>query len=518
VVGITKTGTFWIYSNCSIFGLEQRLIMPKYKDKECCICGKTFNPISPNQKYCLECRDEGCKIRSRERDRNRYRKKYNYKKYVRYCIICGKRFTTYYSKKLYCGSSECEKERIRIKNAKSQKTRDKLVEKARSKEYYNRNKDICKLKKAMKYRELHQCTKDYVPGRVYKYTIEEVRSYVSEFGYTLLSTEYKNNNSKIRLLCPEGHEWETTFHNFKGNGDKKGNRCLYCYLENNYTSIPEQKLVDYFIDNYPNIKLIHNDRKQIAPFEIDLYFPNNKLGIEVCGLYWHSEISGGKSRKYHYDKMMKCYKNGIRLITVFEDEIRDKFMIVISRILHALNIADLKVCAEECEVKEIDNISANEFFVNNHIHGSSQFIKSWGLFYSGELLQVCSVDNVCGKCIYNIATIELKRFCSKFNVIVVGGFSKLFKYVINYCIYNGYKFIKLYCDMRYDNIFNTIYEKAGFSLESFVKYTPHYIKNGSRYYNFPSVRIDNKELAFGYEHGYDCIWDCGYRIYVYKVG
>ena len=491
--------------------------MPKYKNKECHICGKTFNPISPNQKYCLECRDEGCKIRSRERDRNRYRKKYNYKKYVRYCMICGKRFTTYYSKKLYCGSSECEKERIRIKNAKSQRARDKLAEKARSKEYYNRNKDICKLKKAMKYRELHQCTKNYVPGRVYKYTIEEVSAYVSEFGYTLLSTEYKNSNSKIKLLCPKGHEWETTFHNFKGSDNKKGNRCLYCYLENNYTSVPEQKLIDYFIDNYPNIKIIHNDRKQIFPFEIDLYFPDNKLGVEVCGLYWHSELAGGKSKNYHYDKMMKCYKNGIRLITVFEDEIKDKFNIVISRILHALNIIDVKVHARECEVKEIDNMAANEFFEQHHIHGGSQFKKSWGLFYRGKLLQACSVGNLVGEYSYGTTIIELNRFCSETNVVVVGGFFKLFEHVINYCICNNYEFIRLYCDMRYDDIFDTLYEKIGFTLEAFIKYMPHYIKNGFRYYNCSLVKMDNIESEFGYKHGYDCIWDCGHRIYVYKV-
>lgn len=30
--------------------------MPVYKDKVCRMCGKTFTPLSPNGKWCVECR------------------------------------------------------------------------------------------------------------------------------------------------------------------------------------------------------------------------------------------------------------------------------------------------------------------------------------------------------------------------------------------------------------------------------------------------------------------------------
>jgi hypothetical protein len=56
-----------------------------------------------------------------------------------------------------------------------------------------------------------------------KLEIEEVRGYISKFGYSLLSTEYTNNRQKISILCPKGHTYITSFSHFKG-----GSRCTVC--------------------------------------------------------------------------------------------------------------------------------------------------------------------------------------------------------------------------------------------------------------------------------------------------
>lgn len=494
--------------------------MTKYKKKNCLTCGRFFAPTSPNQKYCSqECKNEGRRIKNRIRDRERSRKKYGYKEYKRNCLACGKEFTTYYSKKLYCGADECNKVRLSIKNDRIQLRRSVESERIRKKEYYYKVRDKVLLQKAIKYRKSHPNARSYVSGKICKHNIDEVDKYVEKFGYKLLSDKYENNTTKIKLLCPNGHEWETTFHHFKD----LSNRCLYCYLENNYTSKPEQKILDYFIDNYPNTNIIHNDRKQINPLEIDIYFPDHKVGVEVCGLYWHSEVSGGKERSYHYDKMIKCFEKDIRLITVFEDEVRDKFDIVMSRILQALNLTSERIFARKCDIKEINRSLSNEFFEKYHLQGKTQSTMSWGLFYNGELVQVCSVGKFVRKHTSGNNLIELKRFCSKNDVFVVGGFSKLFKQVAIYCKNNGYNGIKSYCDMRYANIFNPVYERIGFNLINFTKYTPHYFKNGKRYRNF-SLRKTSEERLTGktefelrLEQGYDRIWDCGHRTYIYNV-
>lgn len=45
-------------------------------------------------------------------------------------------------------------------------------------------------------------------------TDKEVRDYVESRGYKWISGEYRNASSRIRLECPKGHLWETTWGSF----------------------------------------------------------------------------------------------------------------------------------------------------------------------------------------------------------------------------------------------------------------------------------------------------------------
>lgn len=483
----------------------------------CELCNFTYTPTSPKQKYCSNCTDEAKRNRGRVHDLKRSRKNNKYDLQEKTCPICGIKFTTYYTNKIYCGSELCEKERIRIKNANMHKRRSKDTERLRKKDYYDRTQKQRLLQKAIKYREANNTVIEYSPRGFYSHDIDFVRNYFSKFGYVLLSDVYNNNREKLIVLCPEGHEWETTFHGFKD----AGNRCLQCYSENNYTSIPEQKLVDYFQNNFPDVTFIHNDREQITPYELDLFFPDINVAIEVCGLYWHSEVSGKKDKKYHYNKMQLCKDKRIRLITVFEDEINNKFDIVISRIKVALGLVTERIFARKCEVRNISVHKANNFFEDTHIQGPAVCKKALGLFYNDKLVAACSVGSTGREHAGGENVIELKRFSVKLGCVVVGGFSKLFKVIINE--WKNFN-IKSYCDMRYANIFNPVYEKAGFKLVGAAKYTPHYVKAGKRYRNI-SLRKTPEERKTGLTkwelrlaQGYDRIWDCGYRTYIFENG
>jgi len=466
-----------------------------YKEKVCLLCKKYFTPESPNQKYCVNCKDEGRRIADRKRDKIRSRKKNNYKEYDRTCKICGIKFKTCYKKKIYCGSEECEKER---KFLNYEKVKYEVYSKRKYKRILNRIK-------------------------INSIKIIEMTDFINNTNYKVLyyNTDYGvgSHNLIFTLLCPNGHEWETTFHNFKDNN----NRCFYCYLKNNYTSRLEKLIRDFLESNYPDLEVIYNDRKQISPKELDFYFPKHKVAVEVCGLYWHSEIAQDTPRNYHYQKMMLCFNKGIRLITIFEDELNNNFDIVISRMLQALGVQKKRIYARKCIVKEIDTTIANIFFKHCHIQGSSTALKIWGLFYKDKLVSVCSVGKVIRKHTSTDGTLELKRFCTLPYTSVIGGVSKLFKKVKQFAVNNGYTLIKSYCDMRYANIFNPIYEFLGFELSGMTKYTPHYIKNGVRYRNFslrksPSERLTGKtEFELRKSQGYDRIWDCGHRTYVYDL-
>ncbi len=62
-----------------------------------------------------------------------------------------------------------------------------------------------------------------------KLTIEDVKNFIKQYDVNhdceLLSTEYINTDSKLKLECPEGHKYETTFYRFKN----KESKCPYCY-------------------------------------------------------------------------------------------------------------------------------------------------------------------------------------------------------------------------------------------------------------------------------------------------
>lgn len=90
-------------------------------------------------------------------------------------------------------------------------------------------------------------------------------------------------------------------------------------IQNYYTqqSKPELTLFD-FVKNLCK-DAIHKNRQIIKPYELDIYIPSLKLGIEYNGSYWHS-IEAGMSKDYHLKKSLMCRSKGIRLIHIYEFE------------------------------------------------------------------------------------------------------------------------------------------------------------------------------------------------------
>lgn len=475
--------------------------MRAFNPRSCVVCGNGFTPTSPKHKTCSS---ECALLLRRETDRARDAR--SRKVYHRECPFCGVVFETTDSKKKYCGAQACEKRRQYLKNRRGDQKR------AGTRTEYS----------AAYYREvLH-------PGREVL-TDEQRReqgfayclNVLSEEEYTLVSSSYKNSHSKLKVVCPVGHLWETSLHNFK---DSK-NRCLHCYAEGLTDSAPERELYEY-ISTIVSGSVIRNDRSLIAPYELDIFVPDQKVAVEYCGLYWHSEVSAGKPRKYHYDKMLRCKEQAVRLVTVFEDEYLARPEVVKSRIANALGHSDRRIYARKCEFGVVQRAQAKAFLNDNHLQGASGFKYAFGLFYSGELVMLMTFGPlsrthalVDGK-----PTLELKRFASLPGVSVPGGASKLLKNSLK-LLYrvDDYAFLKSYCDMRYANIFSPVYESLGFELVSCTTHTPHYVKGGKRFRNqglrkTAEERLTGKtEWELRREQGYDRIWDCGHATYVLNL-
>lgn len=455
------------------------------------------------------------------------------------CLACTVEFTTIYWNKKYCGSEQCECIRRKIKQHRAdgkRKINPDYKDNLRLK--YLRGKERSLSLKKKKYWEDKGISLNIkippVPLSILnqkqrssqRLDFDEVIDYYNQYGYTVLSDCYSNVSSNLKIKCPENHITFNRFMSFK-----KGHRCSKCAKKITQSSA-EQELISYYRSLSPEIvtvesaKIFDDNRK-----ELDIYFPIQKVAVEYCGLYWHSETilksrlrPQDNLRAYHREKMDNCQKKGIRLITIFEDEYLDRPDVVRSRISYALGIINKRLFARKCIVKQLEKKQAADFLDRHHLQGNSPCKKAWGLFFEDKLESVISIGSPSRNHVSSGEHIlELKRFATSPYLQIIGGGSKLYKSVTNYAVSEGYTSIVSYTDLRYAVLKNPIYEKLGFKFIRETRYTPHYVKGHRRWRNqtlrkTPQERLTNKtEWELRKEQGYDRIWDCGHRTYLHKL-
>lgn len=152
--------------------------------------------------------------------------------------------------------------------------------------------------------------------------------------------------------------------------------------------------------------------------EIDLFLPNQKVGIEFHGLYWHNEVNRKKGD--HFERRKIYEEQGLFVFQILEDEWNFKKDIVKSLILNKLKLNKTKIMARKTEVKEVSPEESRLFLEQNHLMGPSK-ARSIGLYYKGELVSLFTYK------FFNKKGMEVVRFCNKTNCSVIGGFSKLLK-------------------------------------------------------------------------------------------
>jgi hypothetical protein len=346
-----------------------------------------------------------------------------------------------------------------------------------------------------------------------KLSLEQVYKEFDKAGFKPLFKKYSSAHERLPFICEKGHK-----HSISISCLNNGVSCRFCSKSG--SSRAEREIAE-FCKELGNT--LTNDRSVINPYELDIYFPEKKVAIEYCGLYWHSEVSGKKHRSYHYRKMMKCAEKGIRLITVFEDEYFLRREVVLSRIKNAVGESGNRVYARKCIVRSISTFQSAEFLDKYHLQGSTQAKVAYGIFSQDCMVGVMTGGSLTRKHVTREKTLELKRMCFLPDTVVVGGASKLFKRLIEYARNNRYNYIRSYQDMRYGNPHSPVYLQMGFKVISESKYTPHYVKGGKRHRNFslrktPEERLTGKtEWELRKAQGFDRIWDCGHRTYDYEL-
>lgn len=254
--------------------------------------------------------------------------------------------------------------------------------------------------------------------------------------------------------------------------------------------------------------------------EIDIYNDEYKIGIEYCGLLWHSEHFN-KDSKYHINKMKKCTDNNVRLITIFADEWCYRKEQVKSRLMSIFSTNCNNIYARKCLVKEIDKSIGCKFIDLYHIQGSSnRGLIYFGIFHNQELLGVMSFS----KHHRGYDGLVLDRLVFKTGYNIVGGTSKLLKYGIKYAKDNGYHQIISWSDNRWS--IGTVYSAIGFTLDlelppdySYVKLSNSKKRKSKHSCTKSAIKCpsDKTESEYMIELGYTRIWDCGKKKWILNV-
>lgn len=322
-------------------------------------------------------------------------------------------------------------------------------------------------------------------------------------------------HDKITVTCPKhGDFTQLAYDHLNGHG------CPKCGL---IESRNETEIYDYICSIIGKENVEQSNRKILNGYEIDIYIPQIKVGIEYNGLKWHS-VKYREDKNYHLNKTLKANEKGVKLIQIFEDEYLDKKEIVLSKIRRLIGLDyDLpKFYARKCHIKEINKDIAKEFINNNHIQGYVNSTVAFGCF-----------DNENNKLIGVMTFIKMKeneyilnRFATDIHYKCIGVGGKLFKYFINH--YNP-NIVSSFADLRWTvDRENNLYVKLGFKLNKICEPDYKYVDEchpTKRIHKFNCRKdILHKKYGFGLnltesqmteKLNYHKIYDCGLLKYVY---
>lgn len=343
--------------------------------------------------------------------------------------------------------------------------------------------------------------------------------------YNSLPTRYSHCSPLFTLNEFEGvkgykqYKWRcnTCNNEFESSCDNGSSPiCRFCKPK----GTKHEQLLKTFIESLGE-NPIHNWRGLPSKREIDLYIPSQNIGFEICGLYWHSTANYNYNKVNHISKHEECEKEGIRLITIFDDEIYNKKTLVLNRVKNSLNKIQRKIYARKCNIIDIDSMTCERFLNKYHIQGSIYGKYKYGLIYKNRLVAVMTFNKgryATGHNQYE-NVYELGRFCTVSNFKILGGASKLFNHFIKTVRPSK---IYSYSDNRWNS--GKIYNTIGMT---FVKntvpnyfYTKNFIERLNRLQyqksnlkNLPSYDSSLTEEEIMKREKFFRIYDCGSKLF-----
>jgi hypothetical protein len=244
---------------------------------------------------------------------------------------------------------------------------------------------------------------------------EEASQRFANLGFTLLD-QYSGAMKHVRVICNMCNDIsEKKLHVLE-----HGSRCHSCFP-------PEVSRWQYEITEFVK-SLINevqiNDRRVINPYELDIYVPSKGFAIECNGIYWHSDAIDQHGFDHAEKKRLRAKAAGIRLLTLFEDEWRDKRYIVESMIRHRLGVVS-STAARKLTLQRCLPANVAQQLQDWHLEGYVNSSYALRLVTSeGETIGACSLRWARGT---NRKTLEVARIAFQPNTHIQGGVGKFIK-------------------------------------------------------------------------------------------
>lgn len=213
-----------------------------------------------------------------------------------------------------------------------------------------------------------------------------------------------------------------------------------------------KKVMNRLLESIPGIEASYEF--PLDGYSYDIYIKDFNILIEIDPTPVHNDyinIFNQKPRGFSdpYRQLVKtkvANEHGYRCIHIFDWDDLDA-------VISIINQNKTRVYGRRCNVLEVNVKDANAFFSENHLQSTCRgILKCYALEYNGNIVQMMAF----GKPRYNNKyDWELLRLCSKSDVSVIGGASKLYSYAIRNEISN----VISYCD--YSKFNGDVYRQLG---------------------------------------------------------
>ena len=299
-----------------------------------------------------------------------------------------------------------------------------------------------------------------------------------------------------------------------------GTVCWYCKKFNfkirrrtNYSKI-ETEIAKFIMSL--NIGIIQSDWNTLEKQEIDILVPTHNIGIEVNGLYWHSwhdTMSDSNHTNKHLYKSIKAKEKNIDLIHITDYDWINHQDIIKSIIKSKLG-CNQRIFARNCQLLKVNKNEEREFIDKYHLQGYIPSSNNVGLYHDNELISIMTIGNSR----FNVHfKHELLRYCSKSNITVVGGGSKMIKNLntelISYCsrdMSNGSGYIHMGFDLIGESN-PGFFWTDGTNIISRYKAQKQNLKKW-----LPNYKPELSQSKNMFSNGYRQYWNCGNLVFAYQ--